>query len=977
MMSSARNSFSDWLASRSRSSRNSIRRAPRRRTPFNPSLEILENRVVLEADTIAAAISISLAPGIQTTISGMIAAESPGEVAANDVDIWKLDLFAGSTLMADIDARDNDGMGSFLQAAGCTLQSAAGPSCLDSILRVFAADGTQLSLSDDATDPDSGMFSFDSSLSVTIPATGSYYVGVSSKANSLYNPNQENSGSGGLSTGEYQLELQVNSGTVPTTPSVLIGDTIVTEGGVAQFAVSLTQPSQSFVTVQFSTSDGTALANGDYVPRMDSITLPPNTIAPQVITVQTINNNDPEPTESFTVNLLSASNATIGDAIGIGTIFDDDPTSVPAIRINDPTIVEGNSGMTEIVFALTLSGQSSQAVMVNFATANDTAQTGDSDYVARTGAVMFLPGELSKSIAIQVRGDTKVEPNEAFFVDLSSAVGATIADNRGVGTIVNDDFTAAPTIAIGDVSRSEGNSGTTDFVFQVTLSAPINQQVTVAYATSNGSATLADLDYVQKSGTVTFAPNDTSETITIQVRGDTKVEPNETFIVTLSSPVGATIADSQGTGTILNDDVAPIPVVSIQISDVAQLEGNSGTTDFVFQVTLSAPINQQVTVAYATSNGSATLADMDYVQKSGTVTFAPNDTSETITIQVRGDTKVEPNETFFVRLTSPAGATLADDEGKASILNDDGDRQATVSFGPDPCDANCNALFVNGTSDNDRIEIKLVGGRHDDDDDDDDDRSHGNGGRSHGNDDWWKALLDWWRDRFDDDDDDDDDRPNNPPSPPMIVVIINGKEEGRFTAEGICRVIVHGHAGNDRIWVSGGGDDDDHDSDTDRPQAFSAWLYGDAGHDVLKGGRGHDVLLGGSGNDELYGNQGRDLLIGGTGADKLGGGSGDDILISGTTEFDANDTALCRIMAEWTSSRSYWTRVKNLRDGSGSTTRANGMFFLKPTTTVVDAGDRDQLTGSSGRDWYFANFKGRGTQDKITGKNGNEVAEDL
>ena len=88
-------------------------------------------------------------------------------------------------------------------------------------------------------------------------------------------------------------------------------------------------------------------------------------------------------------------------------------------------------------------------------------------------------------------------------------------------------------------------------------------------------------------------------------------------------------------------------------------------------------------------------------------------------------------------------------------------------------------------------------------------------------------------------------------------------------------------------------------------------------------------------------------------------------------------TALCRIMAEWTSSRSYWTRVKNLRDGSGSTTRANGTFFLKPTTTVVDAGDRDQLTGSSGRDWFFANFKGRGTHDKISGKSGNEVAEDL
>src|SRR5206468_2428704 len=144
------------------------------------------------------------------------------------------------------------------------------------------------------------------------------------------------------------------------------------------------------------------------------------------------------------------------------------------------------------------------------------------------------------------------EANEAFFVNLSAPTNAAIADGQGLGTIVNDD--AQPTITISNVAANEGNGGTTPFTFTVSLSNASYQTVTVQYATADGTATTADNDYVAASGTVTFAPGQTSQTITVSVVGDTKFELDETFLVNLSNPSNATTLVGTGTGTILNDD---------------------------------------------------------------------------------------------------------------------------------------------------------------------------------------------------------------------------------------------------------------------------------------------------------------------------------------------------------------------------------------------------------------------------------------
>jgi Calx-beta domain len=148
------------------------------------------------------------------------------------------------------------------------------------------------------------------------------------------------------------------------------------------------------------------------------------------------------------------------------------------------------------------------------------------------------------------------------------------------------------------------------------------------------------------------------------------VESNENFLVNLSNASNATIADSQGSGIILNDDTPPV-VPAISIDDVTHTEGNSGTTAYTFTVSLDQATTNTVTVDFSTANGSATIADADYRAASGSLTFNPGETSHTITILVNGDVTVESNENFLVNLSNAANATIADGQGSGIILNDD------------------------------------------------------------------------------------------------------------------------------------------------------------------------------------------------------------------------------------------------------------------------------------------------------------------
>ena len=157
----------------------------------------------------------------------------------------------------------------------------------------------------------------------------------------------------------------------------------------------------------------------------------------------------------------------------------------------------------------------------------------------------------------------------------------TVTDNQGAVSNPSSAQVVVPSISIGDVSKNEGNSGTTNFVFTLTLSAKSTHDVTVAYATANGTAA-AGSDYTATSGTLTIPAGTDCKTnpagnpactITVAVTGDTAYEANETFTLTLSNPTGATITRAVATGTIANDDQQP----EVTIQRGATQEGNAGS----------------------------------------------------------------------------------------------------------------------------------------------------------------------------------------------------------------------------------------------------------------------------------------------------------------------------------------------------------------------------------------------------------------
>lgn len=339
------------------------------------------------------------------------------------------------------------------------------------------------------------------------------------------------------------------------------------------------------------------------------------------------------------------------------------------LSISDVSLTEGNTGTANAVFTVSLSAASTQAVTVNYATANGTGTAG-SDYTALTGTLTFNPGQTTQTIAVPVVGDTLTEANETFFVNLSNPGNAILGDSQGLGTIVNDDAAAAlPTLSIGNITLNEGNTGTSNAVFTVSLSAASAQQVNVSYATADGTAT-AGTDYTALNGSLSFNPGETSKTITIPIVGDSLVETNETFSVNLSAPTNATLATAQGIGTITNDDLEAPTLPSLSIDSISLAEGNSGTTNAIFTVSLSQASQQAVTVAYASADGTA-IAGTDYTALSGNLSFNPGETSKTISVAILSDSLAEGNEIFSMNLGAPTNASLGTAQGIGTILNDD------------------------------------------------------------------------------------------------------------------------------------------------------------------------------------------------------------------------------------------------------------------------------------------------------------------
>jgi large repetitive protein len=335
-------------------------------------------------------------------------------------------------------------------------------------------------------------------------------------------------------------------------PSIVVTDVSGLEAsGSLTFDVLLTSATVGTVTVDYTTSDGAALAGSDYTAASGTLTFTPGQTS-KPIPVTIVNDALAEDDETFTLNLSNPTGGiAIADPQGVGTIVNDDLD--PTVSVGNASVVEGDIGTTTLSLPVTLSGPSGREVDVDYATSDGTATAG-SDYTAASGTLVFAAGDTSKQIAVTVNGDLLVEGNETFTVTLSAPFNADLGTTVATGTITNDD--ANPKLVVGDATVLEGNSGTTPLTFTVAMVPVSVTDVTVDYATSGGTAT-AGSDYTGTSGTLTIPAGQASGTITVSVIGEKTYEPNETLGLTLSNPVGATIVVGTATGTILNDDRIP------------------------------------------------------------------------------------------------------------------------------------------------------------------------------------------------------------------------------------------------------------------------------------------------------------------------------------------------------------------------------------------------------------------------------------
>jgi len=406
----------------------------------------------------------------------------------------------------------------------------------------------------------------DETVTLTVAAGTGYTVGVPASA-----------------TGTI-LNDDVPSATITVSPAA------VAEDGAPNliYTVTLNQAAFSALSVNY-TIGGTATNGTDYATIASPLVIPAgNTTG--TITVNPTADATIEADETVTLTLAAGTGYTVGvPNSATGTILNDD---LPNLTINDVTGSEGNAGITNFTFTVSLSAPAGPGgVTFNIATANGTATAGV-DYVAQSLTSQTIPaGSSTYTFTVQVNGDTLNEPSETFFVNVTGVTNAVVVDGQGVGTIVNDD--PLPSLSIDDVTVVEGNSGTTNAVFTVTLSAASGQTVTVNYATADGTAT-QPADYTSTSGTLTFAPGQTTRTITVPVIGETVPEANETFFVNLSGATNATISDNQGVGTITNDDVpvtvspGTVPNGTVAAPYSQTITASGGAAPYGFAVTAGA-----------------------------------------------------------------------------------------------------------------------------------------------------------------------------------------------------------------------------------------------------------------------------------------------------------------------------------------------------------------------------------------------------
>jgi Calx-beta domain/Secretion system C-terminal sorting domain/Ricin-type beta-trefoil lectin domain-like/HYR domain len=443
-------------------------------------------------------------------------------------------------------------------------------------------------------------------------------------------------------------ETTVTVGGAPSSPVLTISDVTVNENaGTASLQICASAASTSPITVTYTTQPNTAVAGGDYTAKTATATIP----AGQTCVTVTFNITDDatnEPTEVFHVYLSGAVGATIGDLEGLITILDNDNAPVGGGDCATATFTAGNG-------SITLGNLSNPGGITMIQAFDSNWNTVFNQYYTTTPASVTIPNLAGGNYW------TKVQYLTSAWVEIcKKEMTVTVA---GAPT--------APTVSISDVTVNE-NAGTASL--QICASAASSTPITVAYATSNGSA-LAGSDYTTTSATATIPAGQTCVTVTFPILDNTTQEPIESFNVTLSGPNGATIADGTGTVTITDNDNAPA-------FDCTTASVVAGTGSIVVSNLANAPI---IIVQVADPSWNQTF-NQYYTTNPGTVTI-PATVSGTYYVKVQylnADwTELCKKESYIAIVGAPVGVLTFPQPGNVTLTAAQGATSAVVTY-PNP-----------------------------------------------------------------------------------------------------------------------------------------------------------------------------------------------------------------------------------------------------------------------------------------------------
>jgi hypothetical protein len=443
-------------------------------------------------------------------------------------------------------------------------------------------------------------------------------------------------------------------------------------------------------SVYYSTSDGSAKAGSDYTDTHGTLAFAAGETS-KTFRVPIANDGAIESTETINLSLAAsaATGAPVFDTSTVNILDNDNPQ--PSVQLTDVAYgaTEPSNGTATVDVTVTLShavdGDVTVPVSTSDVAADNTATAGD-DYTPLTDTIVFKGrlndpqgvGETSKTVHITVLGDTEVEGDEVFQVNLGSPTGASLGTpNSAPVTITDDDLPGNFEFSSLRYDAAESDGQATITVSRV---GGASGPASVDYFTADGSASTPG-DYSTASGTLQFADGETQKTFDVPVVWDGQLEGDETVNLELANPsAGSDLGTKAASVLHIGDDGASAPV-QFDAPGYSVSEADGLVT--VTVVRSGAKLGGPVTVDYATSDGSAT-AGSDYMATHGTLTFAAGETTKTFQVPVTDDKAYEGAETIGLTLSNPGGGTSVGSPATAVVTVNDDDPAPVIDPGTSP-----------------------------------------------------------------------------------------------------------------------------------------------------------------------------------------------------------------------------------------------------------------------------------------------------